>query len=261
MTDELRPEDVAVERTLRAEPRPRADAAFRAELRAAFASGFERARPAGRHAGRDAGRDRRPWIVGAVAAAALVALTLLVVVQDAPELRFVPIASEGGARAAALAADLNAGRTSTVAEVALEVRTTEGLHVRALPGAIVAGKVGVATLELTVRAGEILVWTPRDYAGAPLVVETRDTHIAMTGTAFSILVDNALTCVCVLRGAVSVGAQTVGAQERCIAFASGAAPRCEAFGAPQSPLGAGEEPHLAPLRDWTRERESPGSAR
>lgn len=253
MTDELRPEDVAVERSLRAEPRPRADAAFRAELRAAFASGFERARPAGR----PAGRDRRPWIVGAVAAAALVALTLLVVVQDAPELRFVPLASEGGARAAELAADLNAGRTSTVAEVALEVRTTEGLHVRALPGAIVAGKVGLATLELAVHAGEILVWTPRDYAGAPLVVETRDTHIAMTGTAFSILVDDALTCVCVLRGAVSVGAQTVGAQERCIAFASGAAPRCEAFGAPQSPLGAAEEPHLAPLRDWTREREEP----
>ena len=258
-------QDSPLEQRLRAlaqEPVPAPRADFEAGLRASFLQpGSEEAPiPSHRPSGPAWTRGGRPaWIAVAITAAA----ALLLLWLDA----------SGGRGPAAPYWQTEAGATTTLARAlagaesvpagasALDAHSAEGLHLRLLPGGrlrrVAGGEDEAGPLQLELLSGELLVWTPGDYAGPACEILTEHATVRMTGTAFSVMTDPNLTCVCVEHGSVSVRRPEGGAarhlvpgEHTWIGLDEGSFEHLGPWGDPNTPLGAGETEHLDPLRQF-----------
>lgn len=235
MNDE--PHDAEIEAMVaRTREAPRDE--FASRLKERFVEGrFDEVAAARRRA------PRWPWAAG-LAAAAVLAIVLW---PDDPQLAPVaddplPVASHddglGGVEAlpplevlpdwraralsrhpgvdidARLAAFL-AGDEVSSGLVTFDLVSSDGLTLRLQPRTRIvadASDVDGERLQLRVLDGELLIRTPRDYAGAPMTFATGQASVDVVGTALSIMADVTGTCVCVSHGVVEVTDVTADAE-------------------------------------------------
>lgn len=171
-------------------------------------------------------------------------------------------ASEGelpGPERRPLERGLRDGTVLDVDERAIDIELDAGWSLRALPGARFVAEAlpleradGPARLRLL--AGEVLIRTPRDYAGPPIQIGTPHTDVTVVGTALSVMTEGSGTCVCVSHGTVAVAPKDERPQESvmdrqtCYVFADGTLRYLGGFfRADGGIMGPKEGMHLAPL--------------
>jgi len=216
MTDkpEHRPDDETLAQWLRDLPQAEADPAFREKLKESFADGTL--------GEEDSAPPRRIWVrFTAAAAAAVVLLAGLSVLNRGPSLRVAAVSGSGTVRLAA-----NAIETSDLA--ALDQLLKPGKRL-VLPGEITLDLASpdVATYQVTggthftvpgspgrwfdravacsVLVGEVRLATGNRFPGSELRLYTPDGMVVVTGTLLSVQCDSLGTCVCVLEGTAQVG--------------------------------------------------------
>lgn len=210
------PEEARARDALRALPRPAADPAFRARLRADFVSGRIGQRVTLALPQR---RAIWAWVLGPV-----VAVFVAVAVPSAnhgPAWRVATIEGSGmvvvdqrpvpAQRADDLRRALHPGaRLSTVGPVTLELVSERSLMLQIASGTDLTlpeppprwfGRVTRAA----VTSGEIRITSGPAFRGARLTVTTPEAHVEVTGTTLAVICEPAGTCVCVLEGAVMMG--------------------------------------------------------
>ena len=208
---------------------PAPDPAYRARLKSAFASGAIES-PAGRtSSGRPnvipfpwGGGGHRPgWRYTVAAAAAIVAVVLTGILNQAPAWRITGMRGAGTVRLD--------GKPVSVADAAMLGRSVPaGVRVEVTDGAELDLRAdGLMALQCTagtdlilppppprwfarraslhVREGEIRVATGPAFKGATLAITTPDAALAVTGTTFAVILEPTGTCVCVFEGMVQVG--------------------------------------------------------
>lgn len=209
-------EHEALRDALRALPRPRANEAFRAQLRQEFVSGR-----IGRRRGLLPGRPWfvQPWVLLPAAAALLV--VALAFANRAPSWQVLAANGSGSVLVngetlastdlATLTAHLRRGGHVQVAgELTLDVVAPGVLAVALAPG---------SDLELPpapprwwgrgvraeLNAGDVYFSTGAGFHGTTLDVVTPHATVRAVGTSFAVLCAPTSTCVCVMEGAVRVG--------------------------------------------------------
>lgn len=143
-----------------------------------------------------------------------------------------------------------------------DAQLAPGLEVRVLQGSRLQGSPSGDEFALAIDAGELLIRTHSAYRGPRLAIRTPQTRVVVTGTALSVMVDAAVTCVCVAEGSVHMadggdasGWSRVEEQQTCI-VEPGARPIYRgAFYDPGSMLGSNEAEHLAPLLEFAAHRD------
>ncbi len=199
--------------------------AFRAGLRERFVAGTMEALVSAPRVPVAARRPRvlRPWAAG-LAAAALLAIAVFAWLPR-PESPRAPawtvIAATADSTAAAGAVALIDGReialaalpTTTVAPgarvelpagVAMELRLAGTLLLETAPGTwFTVPTAGVAS-RASVDHGEVRFATGPAFAGTRLTVESPEAIVEVTGTAFVVIAEPHMTCVCVGEGTVHV---------------------------------------------------------
>ena len=215
----------------------RADATLRARLREAFTSGRidERERAAA-----ESGVGTRPRVVPAqlprfaptamrVAFAAAALILVAGLLNQGP--RWSVLAGSGGDGAAAEpgVVEIDGVPTLTTDITALASRIKPGAEIRIAAGAplrLVSGNALALELppgaemtlpppparwvgrqsEIYSRAGEIRITTGPQFRGARLAIHTEEAIVELIGTTVAVIRDEHGTCVCVLEGAVRMGA-------------------------------------------------------
>jgi ferric-dicitrate binding protein FerR (iron transport regulator) len=140
----------------------------------------------------------------------------------------------GQTDAARLGAELSRGGTLWTFDNTLDLGVEDGLEVRVLPGTEVtlAELPAPGTLEpyrFDLARGEVFIRTKVGFTGNPVLVDSDEVHVALTGTTLGVLRDDRGTCVCVADGEVDVrdegGAERrVGAGQTYLVFRAGAMP-------------------------------------
>ena len=220
-----------IEDILLTQPSPRpARESFRKELRERFVRGELRpSMPAplaseASSAGRPVGPVLRLVFGGAVAAAALWLIALLVipdrepwrvlriegtgpVVVDGRELETRDYSEVGAAFAGAEVFSSGDNLIELVRDGDLVLRIQPGAQVE------VQSVSEDGQLRLGLLAGEVYLKSREPYPGPDVLVETTNMEMRMVGTVVGVLVDSELTCVCVARGEVEVLPKAAGASE------------------------------------------------
>ena len=208
---------------------PAPDPAYRARLKAAFASGAiesaggreRQARPNVIPFPWGGGGHRPGWRYTVAAAAAIFAVVLTGILNQAPGWRITGMRGAGTVQLdgkPVSVADASMLGRSIPAGVRVEVTDGAEVDLRA-DGIIALQCAGGADLilppppprwfarraALHVQEGEIRVSTGPAFKGATLAVTTPDAALAVTGTTFAVILEPTGTCVCVLEGMVQVG--------------------------------------------------------
>jgi len=215
------------------------DAEFLARLKADFVEG----RLEQRERFRRSTSARWAWIAVPAAAAALVALALLRGGPGSPTGWAVLGTSGSGAldwggRArdlATLAADAELAPSATVRVEAgwVEVGRPRVLAVRLNAGTdadLEAPREEALRSEWELRGGEIQVLTGAEFSGRRLSIRTPQGRVEVVGTAFAVLSDGDVTCVCVTEGTARVGASAADLEDvrpgwRKVLFSDGREPQ------------------------------------
>jgi hypothetical protein len=194
--------------------RPPAEAAFRARLREQFTTG---------RFGRRGLAIVRPWFAQARVLLPLAAGLLLVTglaLNRGPDWRMVAANGEGrvvldgvsyAANNPALAKALRTGgRLRVEGALTLDLVAPGQVAVALAPGAEVElssspGRWWGRTMQARLTAGDAYFTTGRAFHGAHLDVHTPEVSVRAVGTAFAVLREAELTCVCVMEGRVRVG--------------------------------------------------------
>jgi hypothetical protein len=229
--DDIEPAD-ADERlardAVRGLPRPTADPAFRARLKADFARGaIEGARVAKSGPGQrpplplpwGQGRPSPGWRATAAIAAAIIGVVAVGILNQGPMWRIAGVRGSGIVRLDGVAvAEASAIGRRVPAGVRVEVSDGAELDLRA--DGVMAMECTAGTdlvlpptpprwfarrADLHVQQGEIRVVTGPRFPGARLAVTTPDAALQVTGTTFAVILEPTGTCVCVYEGRVMVG--------------------------------------------------------
>ena len=217
---------------------PRADEALRARLRDEFVSGWiAEPVPAPRDPG---GRPRavparRPWFTvpawrtAALAAAAAALILVAGLLNQGPRWSVLAGSGDSGPAAEPGVVEIDGVPTLTTDITTLASRIKPGAEIRIAAGAplrLVSGNALALELppgaELTLpppparwverqseiysRAGEIRITTGPHFRGARLAIHTEEAIVELIGTTVAVIRDEHGTCVCVLEGAVRMGA-------------------------------------------------------
>jgi ferric-dicitrate binding protein FerR (iron transport regulator) len=231
--DALRARD-AVSALPRATPEP----AYRAGLKAAFASGeiARQAEGGERAAGARAGdapvTDREPAVLplpwpgrhrlwtGLAVAAALVVAVATGMLNQGPGWRISGVRGEGQVLLDGRAVSLtDASVLGRGIPPGVRVQVSDGAELDLRAGGVMAIQATGGTdlllppppprwfarrMSLHVVQGEIRVTTGPAFQGARMEISTPDAAIAVTGTTFAVILEPTGTCVCVLEGSVGV---------------------------------------------------------
>jgi ferric-dicitrate binding protein FerR (iron transport regulator) len=212
-------------------PSPARDG-FRDALRARFVRGELELRP--EPAGDVPAPPRRLGpagriLLGSLATAAALWLVARLVVPDRPTWRARAAGGEGPLLVDGRAVDprdlsqlgplLAQAATIGSQKRSLELVFDDELVLRLLPGAsietIADGTQG-RELRFALHQGEVYLKSREGYAGPPVVVETPDVDMRMTGTVVGVLYEGTLSCICVARGTVEVEPRAGGAARVCV---------------------------------------------
>lgn len=211
-----------IEDLLMAEPPPRsARAAFQEDLRRRFVHGELTPGSTGEEGRRAPRRARsRPvlrLVAGSLAAAAALWLVAHLLIPGGPAWRARLAEGEGPVLVdgrpfdprdlSELGRAFAAGRVLSSEGRRIELIRDGELALALLPGTEIErlseGTDG-GDLRLAVRSGELYLKSRPGYAGPPVIVETPDMDMRMTGTVVGVLFNGTLSCICVARGAVHV---------------------------------------------------------
>ena len=229
----LDPDAILARDAVRELPPVAPEPAYRTGLKAAFASGqivtrgarAERATP--EHGERARSllplpfRGRHRLWTGLAAGTALVIAVLVGVLNQGPAWRVSGVRGGGtifldGESHSALDASLigrrvPAGARVEVANAELDLRADGVMAMQVVSGTDLTlppspPRWFARRSALRVEGGEIRITTGPAFNGARLEITTPDAAIAVTGTTFAVILEQAGTCVCVLEGTVAVGA-------------------------------------------------------
>jgi hypothetical protein len=200
---------------------PAADDSFRARLREQFVGGRFEAAPARVVRLRWHERPMTRWTLAA-AAAALAAISALALNQG-PAWRIASLHGTGVAyvdeRPVTLGGHDDLGQFARPGahvilppDADLELRAGTELWMQVAAGSevvipTVPGRWFARRVHGEVRAGEVRLTTGDSFHGASLAMTTPEAHVNVTGTTLAVICEPQGTCVCVLEGAVRVGAR------------------------------------------------------
>ena len=218
--ERLTPDEESAREAVRALAPPRADAAYRARLSRAFASGT-----IGRDAVRAAParlpvRRRVAFAWAAIPVAAAAALMVVGTLNRGPAWELVssrgtgPMTIDGAPvsmeRAAGLERRLRPGaRLVLPADGELEIALAGQLVMQVLPGTEVtlpasAGRWIGRDVHAAIAGGELRITTGERFRGARLAITTPEVMVEVKGTTLAVIREPGGTCVCVLEGHVLV---------------------------------------------------------
>jgi ferric-dicitrate binding protein FerR (iron transport regulator) len=223
--DVLTPEEKRASEAVRGLASPAADAAFRARLKRAFASGAIERVP--ERAPSRIPFWRHPVLGWAMPVAAAAALLLVGVMNLGP--RWELVSSRGAGEVVVdgvpvSISDMNGLERRLKRGVRLKLPSDGQIEV-AIPGQVAlqvtpgtdvtlpaaAGRWFGRGTRASVAHGEVRITTGKAFHGARLAVETPEAMVEVTGTTLAVICEPTGTCVCVLEGRVRVAAQAEGA--------------------------------------------------
>ena len=215
--DEWTDAERAAREAVRALPGVDADPVFRASLRDAFVSGTLDARATSRH-GAQRRAPRRVFRVGVPVAMAAVLLLAFGLANRGPDWRVVKAAGVDTIWVDGEEVVCAVGPLETAFHPGSRVRVPDGGQVEVVTDALALqinggtdmtlpappGRWFARSIESEVGgAGTLRIVTTEDFAGARYVIRAGATDLTVTGTAFSVMTDASVVCVCVLEGDVA----------------------------------------------------------